>query len=50
MKLNCVIPFVVSVLCVACSSESEQSIANKQLSAVVDSATVTFMQQQPTLS
>jgi uncharacterized protein (DUF885 family) len=50
MKLNCVIPFVVTVLCVACSSESEQSIANKQLSAVVDSATLTFMQQQPTLS
>jgi uncharacterized protein (DUF885 family) len=42
--------FVISLLCLACSPQSEQAIANKHLTALVDNATVTFVEQQPTLS
>lgn len=44
------VPFMLSLLSVACSNQTDEQIANKQLSAVVDNATVTFTSQQPTLS
>ncbi|KXI30742.1 DUF885 domain-containing protein [Paraglaciecola hydrolytica] len=50
MKIKSTLPLLVSLLCVACSPESEQVIANQHLSAVVDKSTVTFVEQQPTLS
>tara|TARA_R110000868_G_scaffold14805_14_gene68582 strand:- start:1574 stop:3403 length:1830 start_codon:yes stop_codon:yes gene_type:complete len=50
MNIKSTLPFVISLLCVACSSESEQVIAQKQLAASVENSTVTFIQQQPTLS
>ena len=50
MNIKSTLPFVISLLCVACSPESEQAIANNHLSELVDNSTVTFIEQQPTLS
>jgi uncharacterized protein (DUF885 family) len=50
MKLKYTAPFVFSLLCVACSPKSDETVANQQLTAMVDNSTVTFFQQQPTLS
>ncbi|WP_340678726.1 DUF885 domain-containing protein [Paraglaciecola sp.] len=50
MNIKSTLPFVISLLCVACSPQSEQAIANKHLSALVENSTVTFVEQQPTLS
>jgi uncharacterized protein (DUF885 family) len=50
MKIKFAAPFVLSILCVACSPKSEQAVANQQLVERVENSTVTFIQQQPTLS
>ena len=50
MNIKSTLPFVISLLCIACSPQSEQAIANKHLTALVDNSTVTFVEQQPTLS
>lgn len=50
MKIKIAIPFVLSLVCMACSSESEQQIATEHLNEVVENSTITFIQQQPTLS
>lgn len=50
MKINIVVPFILSLLCIACSNESDEAIANSRLVTVVDSSTLTFIAQQPTLS
>jgi uncharacterized protein YcfL len=50
MKLKYTAPFLLSLLCMACSPKSDETLANQQLVAMVDNTTVTFIQQQPTLS
>lgn len=50
MKIKFAAPFVLSMLCMACSPESEQAVANEHISAIVNSSTLTFISQQPTLS
>lgn len=50
MKLKYTAPFVLSLLCMACSPKSDETLANQQLVAMVDNSTVAFIQQQPTLS
>ena len=50
MNTKIILPVALSLICLACSPESKQQIANERLSTVVDSSTLTFMQQQPTLS
>ena len=50
MKTKIILPVAVSLLCAACSPKTEKQIANEHIDKVVQSTTVTFIEQQPTLS
>lgn len=50
MTTKIILPVALSLLCMACSPDSQQQKANQRLATLVDSSTLKFMQQQPTFS